>query len=151
MLAYIKGKILEIEAGGITPEEESDLYQYKEALWVENYEYDRLAKNRSQELQKQKDYLNGRITTVEYEYATELEYLNEQTKIQLQTVAKQRAEVLELALQLFGNNTSWNDNEWVENLEQYLLSSTDNAYAAYVAGLIESQRIQAQEESVNDR
>lgn len=151
MVAYIKGKILEIEAGGITPEEESDLYQYKEALWVENYEYDRLAKNRSQELQKQKDYLNSRITTVEYEYATELEYLNEQTKIQLQTVAKQRAEVLELALQLFGNNTSWNDNEWVENLEQYLLSSTDNAYAAYVAGLIESQRIQAQEESVNDR
>jgi hypothetical protein len=49
MVAYIKRKIQEIEIGGIAPEEESDLYQYQEALWVENYEYDRLSQNREQE------------------------------------------------------------------------------------------------------
>lgn len=151
MVAYIEGKIKEIEAEGITPEEELDLYQYQEALWVENYEYERLTQSREQEHQKQIDYLNGKITAIEYEYATELEYLKEQTKIQLQTVAKQKAEVLELALELFGNNTSWDNDEWVEDLEKDLLNNVNNAYAAYVAGLIKSQEIQAQEESVNDR
>ena len=151
MVDYIKGKIQEIEIGGISPEEESDLYQYQEALWVENYEYDRLSRNREQEHQKQIDYLNGKITAIEYEYATELEYIKEQTDIQLQTIARQRAEVLKLALELFGNNTSWDDDDWVEYLEEYLINNVNNAYAAYIAGLIESQRIQAQEESVNDR
>ena len=150
-LAYINSRIQELEVNGILPEEQRILRQYQEALYVEQYEYARLTEKRDQDHQRQLDNLEGKIINIQLEYATELEYLKEQSEIQLQTVKKKRQEVLSLALELFGNNSSWDDNTWVESLEQSLITENNLAYTNYILGLIKAQEIQVQEEAVNDR
>lgn len=103
---------------------------------------------RALEYENQRNYLIGKKNQIEANYNSEEEYLEEQKTIQLETLAKQKEDILNLAKTLFGDN-SWEDIQWVEELEQQLIKEKDEAYVYYIVGLVESQRIQAEEESIN--
>jgi hypothetical protein len=66
MVTYLQSRIDELEANPVNSNAyRNELRQYNEALYVENYEYNRLSQKRLNEKNKQTELLDAKISQIE--------------------------------------------------------------------------------------
>lgn len=148
---YLTTKIEELKANPLNTEKYwNEVEQYEQALYVENYEYERQSKIRENELNKQLASLDAKISIIETEFAKEMQSIREQAIVQLATVTQNKQSVLAEIKSIYGiENIDENMDIWY-SLRDNLVQEEKMAYAAFINGLIISQQIESEEEQFND-
>lgn len=149
---YINKTIEAITSDGIiTEQEKQDLYQLTNALYVENYEYNRILESRQLELENSIAAVESSMTEINTQYDEEVAYVKQQAAEQLSTITQKQQKALEESMALFNAGLNqWNDEAWIDSSIKNLTNSVDQAYIKFIIALIESQEIQTQEEAIND-
>ena len=134
-----------------TENEKQMLYQLVNAEHVENYEFSNILEARTVEKDNTINSIDNNIQTIEKNFQEEIEYINDQSAIQLATIKNNKNLAIQDSIAIFeADENLWKNNLWVENQIKDLKKKTDKAYNDFILALIESQEMQAQEEIIND-
>lgn len=145
MIKYLENKINELQLSS-TDVSKKELEQYQQALYVENYEYDRQKAIRYNQLQKQLDSLNAQISEIETKAAQELQSIKEQSIVSLASITQKKKDVLDEIKNNYNiDNLQTHTDSWI-NQRNILIENIKNTYATLVYELIIAQEYEKEEE-----
>lgn len=145
MVAYLESKIAELKL--LTTETaKKELDQYQQALYVENYEYERQKQIKYNQLQKQLNELQAKISEIETKAAQELQSIKEQSILSLSAITLKKNEILNEILENYDlDNLDTHTQQWID-LREILIQNINDAYAKLIYELIIAQQYEKAEE-----
>lgn len=150
MQEYIMTCIQELKSlQNLTTQDKINLYQYEQALNVEEYEYEKNLKSREYELNKTIESLKAKMALVTSSYDEEIKYIQESSQRKIDTIKENKNKITMESNDLFGN-VNWDDLEWMINAETSFKNQEQDTYNKFIYELVKVQAIQKEEVAEDD-